>query len=576
MRGTIAIPEAQHTVPQTTMDHLHGRLAGLVEHKGKWASTPIVERIRLMERAIVDTSAVAAEWVQAACDAKGIELTAAVAGEEWQSGPALTIRLLRLMIRTLDSIASTGHPPVGKARRRPDGITTVDVFPADRWDAMLFMGIKGEVWMQDGVTPENLRDHVASTYRKSNPEGTLSLVLGAGNIASIPAMDALTKLIGENSVVVLKMNPVNEYLGPVLERALAGFVEGGFLSIVYGGADVGHFLVDHPWVETIHITGSDKAHDSIVFGNGEEGARRKKEGSPRLDKPITSELGNVTPVIVVPGPWSDSDLRYQGENIASGLTHNAGFNCVANRVLIMHDEWDQREPLNREIVGALQRIPTRPAYYPGAEDRWQMYIEAYGDAAARIGVRTEEALPWTLVSVRPDDPLGMCFETECFTGVFSEMALPAASVVDFVDKAVEFANQRLWGTLGATIIVHPASMKDPLISDAVERAIADLRYGSVSVNIWVAVAYGAVTTTWGAYPGHTPQDIQSGRGTVHNALLFDKPLKSVVRAPFRLYPKPVWFGTNQNSHRTLQALTEHEANPGLMSVLKVAAQAVRG
>lgn len=576
MRGTIAIPEAHHTIPQTTMDHLHGRLAGLVEHKAKWAATPIVERIRLLERAIADTAAVADEWVRVACEAKGIDRTAVVAGEEWQSGPALTLRLLRLMIRTLDSIAATGHPPVGKAKQRSDGITSVEVFPVDRWDAMLFTGVKGEVWMQEGVTPENLMDHIASVYRRANPEGTVSLVLGAGNIASIPAMDALTKLLGENSVVLLKMNPVNEYLGPILERALAAFVEAGFLSIVYGGADVGRFLVAHPWVETVHITGSDKAHDSIVFGDGEEGARRKQERSPRLDKPITSELGNVTPVIVVPGPWSDSDLRYQGENIASGLTHNAGFNCVANRVLIMHDEWDRRQVLNREIIQALQRIPTRPAYYPGAEERWRMYVDTYGEAAARIGVRTDESLPWTLVSVQPDDPVGMCFETECFTGVFSETALPAASVVDFVDRAVRFANERLWGTLGATLIVHPASMKDPLIADAVERAIADLRYGSVSVNIWVAVAYAAVTTTWGAYPGHPLEDIQSGRGTVHNALLFDKPLKSVVRAPFRLYPKPVWFGTNRNSHRTLQALTAHEADPSLVSMVKVVAQAIRG
>lgn len=205
-----------------------------------------------------------------------------------------------------------------------------------------------------------------------------------------------------------------------------------------------------------------------------------------------------------------------------------------------------------------------------------MYVDAYGGAVSRIGVRTDEALPWTLVSVDHDDPIGMCFETECFSGVFSEMALPASSVADYVDRAVRFANERLWGTLGATIIVHPDSMKDPLVADAVERAIADLRYGSVSVNIWVAVAYAAVTTTWGAYPGHTLDDIQSGRGTVHNALLFDRPLKSVVRAPFRAFPKPVWFGTNRNAHRTLQALTDHEADPGILSTLKVAARAVRG
>ena len=36
--------------------------------------------------------------------------------------------------------------------------------------------------------------------------------------------------------------------------------------------------------------------------------------------------------------------------------------------------------------------------------------------------------------------------------------------------AVEFANRRLWGTLSATLIVHPQSLKDPQIAAAVDQA----------------------------------------------------------------------------------------------------------
>ena len=47
--------------------------------------------------------------------------------------------------------------------------------------------------------------------------GGVSLVLGAGNQASVVAGDILFKLIHEDEVVVVKTNPVNEYVGKYLE-----------------------------------------------------------------------------------------------------------------------------------------------------------------------------------------------------------------------------------------------------------------------------------------------------------------------------------------------------------------------
>lgn len=64
------------------------------------------------------------------------------------------------------------------------------------------------------------------------------------------------------------------------------------------------------------MTGSAATQDAIVFGTGTEGTGRKKAGTPLLDKPATSELGGVSPTIVLPGGWSEADLRYQAEQIA--------------------------------------------------------------------------------------------------------------------------------------------------------------------------------------------------------------------------------------------------------------------
>ena len=45
----------------------------------------------------------------------------------------------------------------------------------------------------------------------------MSLVLGAGNQIGVPAEDILYKLFHEDEVVIVKMNPVNEFAGKYLE-----------------------------------------------------------------------------------------------------------------------------------------------------------------------------------------------------------------------------------------------------------------------------------------------------------------------------------------------------------------------
>ncbi len=43
------------------------------------------------------------------------------------------------------------------------------------------------------------------------------------------------------------------------------------LRIVEGGAAAGRYLTGHPRVDEVHITGSDKTYDAVVFGTGAEG-----------------------------------------------------------------------------------------------------------------------------------------------------------------------------------------------------------------------------------------------------------------------------------------------------------------
>jgi hypothetical protein len=233
------------------------------------------------------------------------------------------------------------------------------------------------------------------------------------------------------------------------------------------------------------------------------------------------------------------------------LTNNGGFNCVAARVIVQHRRWAKRRALVNAVRDSLRRAEPRVPYYPGARDRWEEFTGAY-PSAEWFHEPADGDVPFTLIpELDPEATDDLAFSTESFCGVFGEVALDAPpSVPEYLAQAVDFCNETLWGTLAATILVHPESLKDPEVAAAVERAIDDLRYGSVVVNHWSAVAYGLGSTSWGAYPGADISDIQSGRDVVHNSYLLERVEKSVVRGPFRPPLKPIWFHT----HRTVDKL----------------------
>ena len=510
-------------------------------------------------------------------EAEGIPADSPTAGEEWLAGPYFILRNLKLLDGALEETERHGQPRIpGPVSTREDGQVVARVFPQTLTDRIFYTGVTGEVWMQPEVTVDSLTATQAVAYKQQDPTGEVSLVLGAGNVSSIGPMDLLYKLFVENKVVVCKMHPLNAYLGPLLAEGFRSLVDWGMLRIVYGGADVGSYLCEHPKVDEIHITGSDKTVEAIVFGPGEEGRERKAQRRPKLEKPVSSELGNVSPVIVVPGPWSAGDLDYQAEQLVSSLTNNAGFNCNATRVIVQHREWEHRDALVTGVRRHLASFPPRRAYYPGADERHAAFTAAHPDAE-RFGEAGENELPWTLIpDVDPAAENEICFHTEAFCGVFSEVGLSAASVAEYIDRAVEFSNERLWGTLSCSLLVHSASLKDPAVAAAVDRAIANLRYGTVAVNAWAAIGYGLVITPWGAFPGHDVYDIQSGSGVVHNTLMFDKVQKTVVRAPFKISPKPIWFQSHKTADEMGRKLTGFETAASPLKLPGIIWSAIRG
>ena len=395
--------------------------------------------------------------------------------------------------------------------------------------------------MEPEVTLEDLPRTQALVYSQSAPLGKVALVLGAGNLPGIPVTDVFDKLFIQNQVVLLKMNPVNDYIGPLLREGFRCLIEAGYMEIVYGGANEGAYLCQHPDVDEIFITGSDKTFDAIVFGSGESGTRQKAAHQPLLNKPVSGELGNVTPTIIVPGKWDQEDLDYQAENLVSWIATHASCACNTPRVIILHAEWPQRAAFLDALRRVYSRTPLRFAYYPGSQKRYQSYLDTHS-GVEMIGEPKEGELPWTIITdVNIQNRADPCFITEAFCSVVAVAMISAASVPEYLERAVAFSNETLWGTLAAGLSVHPASMKDPQIKVAVETAIEQLHYGTIGINCSAGLSWVLLTTPWGAFPGSSIYDIQSGNSFVHNTLMFSKPQKTVIYAKFRETPKPIAF-----------------------------------
>ncbi len=549
------------------LDRLHASAEG-------WAQSSVESRTKILQRIVGLTGEVAKDWANAANKAKMIPAGSSLEGEEWISGPFALMDACNHLTETLRDMGGKRHVKKLGKRTLQNGNLAVKVLPTSLYDYLLFSGVRAEVWMQDGVSADNLGSNTASAYDipEKDRKGQIALVLGAGNIAAITPLDVLNKTIGEHKVVILKLNPVNDYLEPFITKALSPLIESGALEIVKGGADVGAYLCENSLVTDIHITGSVATHDAIVWGTGAEAEKNRKSAAPKLKKTITSELGAVCPTIVVPGPWSQADLRFQAEEVATQKLHNSGFNCIACQVLIMPEDWDMGDKFVAEIEKTIAKAPRRGLYYPGAADRQQAFEKSTPNAK-RIARGSEN-----VIMAQFGIPEKSAIETtEVFAPALSVTHVGGSDAANYLQTAIEYANDRLYGTLGANILIHPATIR-AIGKKQFEALVCRLKYGAIGINTWTGLGFLTTRTTWGAFPGHTLDDIQSGLGVVHNTMMFDKAERSVVTKAFRpfprgvlsgslaLLPRPPWFVTNRRGRQLGIALTRFQQKPSLLKI----------
>jgi aldehyde dehydrogenase (NAD(P)+) len=565
---------SQQTSPSD--DRLDSTLARLRQRAETFAREPALKKLGWLYQMRERFARSAEQWVRATCERQRLDFDGPSSVDAWIGGPGATLRMLRMLMHSLDEIHRLGAPNLGAPPYRLDnGQLVVSAFPGDMYDRALLPGVSAQIRLQSQVKAESVRQ--AIFYKESAPPGKVALVLGAGNVGSIPAMDVLHKLFVEGKVVILKINPVNAYLGPILEHAMKPLIDQGFLAITQGDAAVGNRLCHHPLVDEVHITGSSQTHDTIVWGpEGPERERRRRQNQPLLQKPITSELGNITPVNVLPGPYTDRQFRARAENIAGMVTQNASFNCVSAKMLVLPKAWAGSAKLLDALGRVFEATPPRYAYYPGAAERYAA-LTSGGVQVKTFGKPGQDELPWTLVSgLDARDASTPHFKTEPFCSLLSVVELEAQDASGFLRACTDFCNETLWGTLNAVLFAHPSQLKDSELSNEIERAVRELRYGVIGVNQWSAVAYALASTPWGAYPGSTLGDIQSGIGWVHNTFMLEDIDKCVVTGPIDSPFRLLWSPLHRTGHKLGRALCEFEANPKPWHISRLALNALRG
>lgn len=554
-------------------------LAVLDAAKAQWAQTDISTRIQLLKQIKDCLLTVSDNWVETANRAKRIEQSAPIAGEEWFSGPCALMMACSGLIETLQALEQPHKKTAPPTRHTVTGQLAIKAFPRDIWHRLLLSGFKADVWMRPNVTQNTLDGEIAVAYQHnpSDPDacGKVSLVLGAGNIGSISPLDALHKLFNENQVVMLKLNPVNDYLEPHLSAAFAPLIERGVLRISRGDASVGAFLANHTLVEELHITGAAASHDAIVWGIGEEAIANKTSSTPKNRRRITSELGAVSPTIVVPGPWTPADFRFQAEHLATMKLHNASYNCVSVQCLVVSENWAGTQCLLDEFEKTVGIHAKRHAYYPGSTDR-QTTFERFSTNTRHID-RGTMAPALSIADLTDSREPNWTMDNEVFAPALNIKRFPSDDPEAFLRQAIAWANDNLYGTLGSNILIHPDTIR-AIGRETFEAILFEFKYGMIAINAWTGVGFLLPTLPWGGFPGSTLEEVGSGIGTVHNTMMLENTERTVLEGPFRpfprsllsrdpsIMPRPPWFVTAKRQSAVGRQLTHFYHRPSLLKL----------
>lgn len=464
-----------------------------------WAATGAVERLALIEKIqdnlLRHADELGAVDVQMKCDLAG---EGAVSLAE---GIATTVNAMGNTLmgikRLYEALVMGGMPKPNSTRNIGDDLFEVDVFPIHNMDKLLAGKARGFL-------------HIKGTPKQINPlekpAGVIA-VSGAGNYSS--SIEMAMALFLENKAVIHKPHQLNEASDAVWAKIFAPLIDRR--ALVFIDADQGRAMSALEGLHAVYFTGSTGVAHAI-----------QKAASA----PLVSECGGNNPCLIVPGEWTEDEIRHWAIQIVSVGKLNGGAVCGRPQTIITSRNWPQRD----QFIAALRKAIAEETfgtatYYPGVDQTKARFLE--NQPSAEVIKPEGGAHPNSdfvfIPGIGEDD---FAIHNEAFCQICSELPLDTENdAADFLTKATAFCNDRLLGSLGCMILIDNATLKAH--EKRVHQAVQELCYGGIAVNnvppnIWLN-AY----LTWGGC-GETTENFVSGVGNFGNGLNFENIVKSVI------------------------------------------------
>ncbi|MFE2998096.1 aldehyde dehydrogenase family protein [Nocardia sp. NPDC059246] len=471
---------------------------------GRWSATPPEERLKLLKEIQANIERYFEELVDADCEAKGI--VRGEAANAFHEGTSVQ--------STIVPVASsvTGAIELYEGLVRGESLEPLGISPVgdDRFD--IDVSPRGKDRLLNGDRTDILR--VKGQPRRSGPydkPAGIIAVLGAGNYAS--AFEVIRALFFDGYAVVHKPHPLNVGADRVWEKVLEPLV--AIRALSFCESEDGRALTEDPRLTKIYFTGGTKTAKAIIEATGTE---------------LVSEAGGNNPCIVIPGdrPWTEKEIRHQALQIATIAKINGGAICGRVQTLVTSRHWPQRQEFLDAVAHALREgTPAATTYYPGVNETFDRFRAKYPDATLIQPVDEAPASRTLLVEDAGTDEFGI--RNEAFCQVISEVALDVEARADvFTPAAVQFCNDRLLGTLAATILVDEDTKKAH--ASIIDDAVTQMNYGAIGVNTMPPVIWLSPYLTWGG--NEEGREFVSGRGNFGNLLGYENVEKSIVISNF--------------------------------------------
>ncbi len=465
----------------------------------KWANTSVIERLTLIEEVQKNLGKYAKEL--GATDAKMKNEHIGADMVHMSEGIAATVTATAstlLGIRHLYEALAHGQmpEPLGIEKISND-IYEIEVYPVHRMDKLAAGKQKGYIHVEGEPKQVNPID---------KPAGVIA-VSGAGNYSS--SIEMAMAMFLENKVVIHKPHALNAESDKVWEKVYAPLVE--TKALAFCDADQGQAMSALEGLHSIYFTGSTGVAHAIQNA---------------ASAPLVSECGGNNPCIIVPGKWTDKEIKDQAIQLASVGKMNGGAVCGRPQTIITSKNWPQKEQFLDALRKAIEEDTfANGTHYPGVDKTKAAFLENQPttEVLKPEGGKYPSSDFVLIPGIKEDD---FAVTNEAFCQIFSELPLDSSTDTDeFLTKATDFCNNKLLGSLGCMVLVDNETFKAN--KGRVHQAVNELKYGGIAVNTIPPLVWSNAYLIWGGN-GETTENFVSGVGNFGNALNFDNVVKAVL------------------------------------------------